>query len=254
LEIVARISGTGVGAGPYKRRVISLQEFADRARAAFEEIPPEFRERVAGPVIVPDARRHPEVRGVFTLGECVHAPDFAGGGELSSTVVLYYGSFVELAARDPDFDVEAEIVETVRHEVQHHVEDQVGHPGLRDLDWAEDQNERWRQGRDHRPRFWRAGEPWGAPGSGLRAVGRDVFLEVDLPESDWLRAAREGLVLRVEDDEVEIAAGELEDEEEAFEFEGLGRSEHRGPAGDLVVVVRRRRRGLLDWLRKERPA
>lgn len=226
-----------------------LEEFAERVQRAFEEIPPEFRERVAGPVVLPDAKRHAEVRGMFTLGECVHAPDFGAGEPLQSTVFLYYGSFEEIARRDPRFDVAAEIVETVRHEVQHHVEDQVGHAGLRDLDWAEEQNERWREGRDHSPRFWRAGEPFGDPADGLRAVGHDVFLEVPLRRDEWRRAAEDGLVLSVRGEEIEIEPGEVDPEggEEAFEFEGLGRSVHGSAPGDLVVVLVRRR-GLLERL------
>lgn len=222
--------------------MIPPDEFARLAREAFEEIPPEFRERVDGPVVVPDARRHRDIRGMLTLGECIHAPDFAGGGELASTVVLYYGSFEEVARRDPSFDVEREIVETVRHEVQHHVEDRVGHPGLRDLDWAEEQNELRVQGRDHAPQFWRAGEPFGDPADGLRAVGPDLFREIELRDEEWQRARRDGLVLHVRDEDLEIEPGELADDEEIFEWEELGRDD---PPGDLVVVIRRRR-GFLD--------
>lgn len=231
--------------------MIAFEEFAEKVRAAFEEIPPEFRERVSGPVVVPDARRHAEVRGMFTLGECIHAPDFAGGGELASTVVLYYGSFAELAARDPRFDVEAEIVETVRHEVQHHVEDQVGHAGLRDLDWAEEQNQRWRDGEDFAWGFWRAGEPFGDPALGLRAVGTDLFLEVELRDDEWERARREGLVLDVRGERVDVAPDDLADDEETLEFEGLGRSLHGSEPGDLVLVVTRRRTsGFFDLFRR----
>lgn len=224
--------------------MIPIDVFRARVRAAFEEIPPEFRERVSEPVVVADARRHGDIRGMMTLGECVHAPDFAGGAELTSTIVLYYGSFEELARRDPSFDVDAEIVETVRHEVQHHVEDRVGHAGLRDLDWAEEQNELWRAGREFRPRFWRAGEPWGHPDDGLRSVGRDLFLELELRREQWESARRDGLVLSVErsipGEEIEIPAGEIEEDEEVFEFEGLGRSVHGSDPGDLIVVVSRR--------------
>ena len=226
-----------------------FEEFEAKVRAAFDEIPPEFRDRVDGPVVVRDSRRHAEIRGMQTLGECVHAPDFAGGGELVSTVILYYGSFEEIARRDPAFDVDAEIVETVRHEVQHHVEDQVGHAKLRDLDWAEEQNELWRQGRDFAPDFWRGGEPVGDPGDGLRAVGSDVFLELDLRADEWETARRDGLVLAVRGEEVEIPAEEIEEDEEIFEFEGLGRPLAGSEPGDLVVVLRRRR-SLLDVFRR----
>jgi predicted Zn-dependent protease with MMP-like domain len=252
--------------------VLSFEEFQEKVRLAFEAIPPEFRERVEGPVVVRDARRHKDIRGMLTLGECIHSPDFAGGGELASTIVLYYGSFEELAHRDQSFDVEAEIVETVRHEVQHHVEDAVGAAKLRDLDWAEEENAKWVEGRDFAPNFWRAGEPWGNPEEGLRAVGRDLFLEVE--------ARRDGLVLTVRGEELEIEPGEIEEEEEIFEWEGLGRDDdhhgHGKPAasgkpdgrakrssapvrhrprpepGDLVVVLRKRKR-ILDFFRRRKP-
>jgi predicted Zn-dependent protease with MMP-like domain len=223
---------------------MSYEEFAAAAARAFEEIPPEFRERVQGPVVLRDAKRHREVRGMLTLGECVHAPDFSGPGELWSTVFLYYGSFEELARRDPSFDVEAEIVETVRHEVQHHVEDMVGHPGLRDLDWAEEQNERRLQGRPYAPRFWRAGERVGGEGGldeDVRAVGADLFLELELRPDEWERARRQGLDFTVGGEEYEIDADELREDEEVFEFEACGREDHGGEVGDLVLVVRRRR-------------
>ena len=223
---------------------MEFDAFAAKVLAAFEEIPPEFRERVNGPVVVPSAKRHKEIRGMVTLGECAHAPDLAGHGELWSTVYVYYGSFMDLARRDPSFDVEEEIVETVRHEVQHHVEDAVGHRGLRDLDWAEEQNERWKQGDDFADLFWRAGEP--VPGEDhLRAVGTDLFLEVELPPAEWERARREGLELAVLGEVHDIAPGEMEGDDETFEFEGAGRSLHGSERGDLVVVLRRRR-GFFD--------
>lgn len=260
--------------------MLSFEEFQEKVRLAFEAIPPEFRERVEGPVVVRDARRHKDIRGMLTLGECIHSPDFAGGGELASTIVLYYGSFEELAHRDQSFDVEAEIVETVRHEVQHHVEDAVGAAKLRDLDWAEEENAKWVEGRDFAPNFWRAGEPWGNPEEGLRAVGRDLFLEVELPPLEWDEARRDGLVLTVRGEELEIEPGEIEEEEEIFEWEGLGRDDdhhgHGKPAasgkpdgrakrssapvrhrprpepGDLVVVLRKRKR-ILDFFRRRKP-
>lgn len=231
--------------------MIPFDEFQRLAREAFEEIPPEFRERVEGPVVVRDAHAHKDIRGMLTLGECVHSPDFAGGGELQSTVILYYGSFEEIARRDAHFDVEREIVETVRHEVQHHVEDQVGAPKLRDLDWAEEQNELWRQGRDFAPNFWRGGEPFGDPDERLRAVGGDLFHEVELREDEWEEARRDGLVLTVRDEELVIEPGELEEDEEVFEWEELGRSEHGEPPGDLVVIVRKRK-SLLGLFRGRR--
>jgi predicted Zn-dependent protease with MMP-like domain len=230
---------------------MELDAFTAEVRAAFEAIPPEFRERVNGPVVVPDVKRHKEIRGMVTLGECVHAPDPAGHGELWSTVYVYYGSFLDLARRDPSFDVEEEIVETVRHEVQHHVEDAVGHRGLRDLDWAEEQNARWKDGEDFQDLFWRAGER--VPGEeDLRAVGGDLFLEVELPRSEWERARREGLEFTVRGERFDVEPGEIEEDEETFEFEGAGLAHHGAAAGDLVVVLRRRR-GFFETSRRSAP-
>src|SRR5437016_4137720 len=99
--------------------VMTLPEFEEKARTYFDEIPPEFRERVQGPVVVAERKGHRRVRGMLTLGECVHAPNWHGEEPPLSTVFLYYGSFAALASRDPDFDLDGELRETIRHEVQH---------------------------------------------------------------------------------------------------------------------------------------
>ena len=54
------------------------------------------------------------------------APTRPGQEPFRSIVHLYYGSFVALAENDPSFDVEAELKETIEHEVQHHIEDRAG--------------------------------------------------------------------------------------------------------------------------------
>ena len=54
---------------------------------------------------------------------------------MRSIVHLYYGSFVELARRDDGFDFDAELVETLEHEVKHHLEDKAG---VRDLEEEDD--------------------------------------------------------------------------------------------------------------------
>jgi hypothetical protein len=218
-------------------------EFEDKARTYFDEIPPEFRERVQGPVVVDGRKGSPRVRGVLTLGECVHAPSWHSDEPLLSTVFLYYGSFAAVAARDPDFDVDAELRETVRHEVQHHIEDMAGVNRLRDYDWAAGENAKRRNGEKHAPNFWRAGEPVKGDGD-LRMLDGDLFLEVPLSRGEWDDARRDGLVVTVAGEELEIPAGEIERDEEIFEFDGpfdVESAFHHEPAdGDLVVIVRRR--------------
>jgi predicted Zn-dependent protease with MMP-like domain len=223
---------------------MDLAEFEEKARAYFDEIPPEFRERVQGPVVVAERKGSKRVRGMLTLGECVHAPSWHREEPLLSTVFLYYGSFAAVAARDPEFDVDAELRETVRHEVQHHIEDMAGVNRLRDFDWAAEQNVKRKNGEKHAPNFWRAGEPVkGDPD--LRMLDGDLFLEVLLPRGEWDDARRDGLVVTVGGEELEIPAGEIEEDEEEFEFDGPFGVEsafhHERADGDLVVIVRRRR-------------
>ncbi|MCG3133364.1 MAG: hypothetical protein HMLKMBBP_00513 [Planctomycetes bacterium] len=240
---------------------MDFEEFRRRAQEAFDAIPREFRERVLGPVCVERTKRQKDGPRMLTLGECVHAPDFAGSPELHSTVFLYYGSFREASRVSPGFDWEAEIVETVRHEVQHHVEDQVGAPKLRDEDWLQDQNERRRAGLDHRPEFWRGGEVLPSQLGGRWAVGADVFVERTLSPDEWDRASREGLRVPIEpafdgDEpwEAEIDPSEIGTDASSFtiELEDGGRPDHGDGPGDLVLVLRKKRRGFLDLFRRKK--
>jgi predicted Zn-dependent protease with MMP-like domain len=228
---------------PSIRPVMDLAEFEEKARAYFEEIPPEFRERVQGPVVVAEPKRHKRVRGMLTLGECVHAPSWHSEEPLLSTVFLYYGSFAAVASRDPDFDVEGELRETVRHEVQHHIEDMAGARGLRDYDWAAEEHQKRLSGEKYVPNYWRGGEPV-KDHADLRMLDGDLFLEIELSRAEWEDARRDGLVVTVAGEELEIPGAELEHDEEIFEFDGPFEVEsalHHEPAdGDLTVIVRRR--------------
>jgi len=228
---------------PTIRDVLDVAAFEEKARAFFDEIPPEFRERVQGPVVVTDSKRHRRVRGMLTLGECVHAPTLSSEEPLVSTIFLYYGSFASIAARDPDFDVDAELRETVRHEIQHHIEDMAGVKRLRDFDWAAEQNALRREGKKYVPNFWRVGERV-KEGHDLTMLDGDIFFEIDLPHSAWEDARRDGLAFTIAGEELEIPGDEIEHAEEVFEFEGPFDVEsefHHEPAdGDLVVIVRRR--------------
>jgi hypothetical protein len=230
--------------GGYPRRVMSVAEFEERAQAEFAEIPYEFRESVLGPVVVAEAKGHRRVRGLLTLGECVHAPGLSSEGQLLSTVFLYYGSFAAIAARDPDFDVEAELRETVRHEVQHHLEDMAGVNRLRDYDWAAEQNALRKAGKPHGKNFWRGGERV-KDGSDLRMLDGDLFLEIELSPAAWRDAQKDGIVFTVGGEELEIPGDEIEEAEEVFEFDGPFDVEsefHHEPAdGDLVVIVHRKK-------------
>ena len=80
-------------------RVMELAEFERSALAYFHEIPPEFRERVTGPVVVAGHKGHKRVKGLVTLGECVHAPRWNAEDPLSSTVMALAASTSSTARR-----------------------------------------------------------------------------------------------------------------------------------------------------------
>jgi hypothetical protein len=121
-----------------------------------DAIPPVFREGIAGLVVERETVSHPTLPGVYTLGECVTQdwPDPLGGqGELQSHIVLYHGSFEGLAGDDPQFDWEAELWETMLHELLHHREAAAVEDALDRFDWAVDQNYLRLAGRPFDPTF-----------------------------------------------------------------------------------------------------
>ncbi|MDP9349901.1 MAG: metallopeptidase family protein [Gemmatimonadota bacterium] len=170
---------------------MTFAEFEARAREVFAEIPGEYRSGVDGLEVERGIAFHPELPGIYTLGECrtEHYPtEFGGAGEVRSIVVLYYGSFLRLSREEPEWDWDEEIFETVTHEVRHHLESLASEDALEVQDWVEDQNFLRREGREFDPSFYRDGEP-AVPG--VYRVDGDRFLERELtPEEE-----REGSVV-----------------------------------------------------------
>jgi hypothetical protein len=163
-----------------------FEQFERQAHEIFRSIPATFREGISGLVVHPKRVTHPHLDDYETLGEC--EPDFmtGDGGERTSTVHVYYGSFASLARRETSFEWDDELRETIEHEIRHHLEDRAGAPDLRRQDWAEEQNERRRGGASREPLFYRAGEErepdefW---------VEEDCFLEVRLSRGMLKRLA-----------------------------------------------------------------
>ena len=155
VSIRARWSGT-----PAERAgAPGLARFRETAASMWEEIPETYRAGVEALVVEEEEARHPEMPGIFTLGECVseHWPSAYSeeGGDVRSRVILYYGSFHELSARDPGFEWGGEIWETLLHELLHHREFAAAEEGLEVYDAAVDHNFRRRAGRDFDPDFYR---------------------------------------------------------------------------------------------------
>jgi hypothetical protein len=156
---------------------MDLETFTAVAEAAWDEVPEAYKEGIDGLVISRKAERHPTLPDIYTLGYCdteSYLSDFVSPETTRSTIRLYYGSFRRLAKMDPDFDWEAEIYETVQHEIRHHLEWLAGEDQLGGVDYAMDEAFKRREGQDFDPWFYQHGDPMGR---GVYVVEDMVFLE-----------------------------------------------------------------------------
>jgi predicted Zn-dependent protease with MMP-like domain len=217
---------------------MTLPEFEALAEKAWTEIPVDFKAGIDGLVIEKDAHWHPEHEDIFTLGECVtesYPSDFGGPDTIRSAVVLYYGSFHEIAADDVEFDWEHEIRETLQHELQHHLEHLADEDGLGDLDYAVEQNYHRLEGEPFDPFFYQAGE---AIGDRRFRVEDDVFVEMRARTHDAVSYPLDWLGVRyavaIPASDVDVLFVVLEEMPEV--------------RGDLCIV-RIRRKGVMGTLR-----
>jgi len=226
------------------RPIPDYDAFSARAKAIADSIPPQFLEGVEDVVVHRELKKSPILDDVVTLGECESSPLAArmrqgDGDAVRSIVHLYYGSFVDLAGSDPGFDVDAELRETIEHEIQHHIEDKAGVHGLEDDDDLFDAHARFRADLDVPAGWYRQGERL-APG--VFAVDLDLFVELPLRKAEFvgLRGKRKELSILGESVDVELP--EDADPEEVFTLEGGGLLEDEdddspdAPAGDLHIV------------------
>jgi hypothetical protein len=211
----------------------AFRRLIDRLSA---EIPAEYLEGVAAVEVSPKTVPHPTRAEIYTLGECI--PVHGEGGEITSRVVLYHGSFRALAGLRTDFHWRDEAWETLTHEVRHHLEWRANADALEEYDWAAEQNFARHDGHRFDPLFFQSGE---AVEPGVYRVDDDVFLDRvvrALPptlEVTW-HGGRYA---------VTVPSGPLP---LFLTLEGV-----RDPPPGEVVVVLRRKPGLLDLLRKTAP-
>jgi hypothetical protein len=121
---------------------MKFDEFERHARQVFEEIPDTYKAGIDGLEVSREAVPHPTLPDVFTLGVChteEHLSSYGSPETTRSFIVLYWGSFRGLAARDPEFDWEHETWETLTHELRHHLESLAGDDALEDVDYAADE-------------------------------------------------------------------------------------------------------------------
>ncbi len=163
---------------------MTFDDFERAAHAAFESIPADYRAGIDGLVVDRAAEAHPHLPEIWTLGHCdteAYPSDFESAETVRSTIRLFWGSFQKLADQDDDFDWEAEIQETVEHEVKHHLEALAGEDALGDVDAVMEQDFRRSEGLEWDPEYYR----WGEEISPGVFVAEDlVFIEVELSASD----------------------------------------------------------------------
>ncbi len=120
---------------------MTFAEFQRTAQEMLDEIPEEFVKGLQGLHVLGEARAEPDLIGVYRMGEYLDPgfDSFLGGNPgLGRHIALYYGSFAALAKNNSSFDWEAELWETLTHELQHHVESLAGDASLIEEDRRRD--------------------------------------------------------------------------------------------------------------------
>jgi hypothetical protein len=183
------------GGGWVSPDIMDLATFERRAFELWEQIPPRFREGVTQFVVEPGVFRKEEFEGGWCFGTCEPDPlmDLIPGAPVSSIIRLWFGSFVAIEADQGELEWEEELEETIRHELQHHLEWRAGVDHLGDEDDLQDENERRLSGAPFTPWFHRWGTQLGAT---AWLADDELFLEQEVPEADWARVLREGIEVR----------------------------------------------------------
>ena len=167
--------------------VMTFDEFFRVAQEAFEGVPEAYREGVDGVTAVEAVETHPGLPDVLTLGECLtqsFSSEWQGPETTRSRVVLYYGSFRKMAEDDPDFDWEGEVLETLTHELQHHLESLADEDALEAVDYAVDESFKRERGEAFDPWYFQWGQP---AGEGVWRLEDEVYIERVLTTQEFDR-------------------------------------------------------------------
>ena len=214
-----------------------LSDFQALVQRLVAEMPEEFTRGVSEIAVSPGTVPHPVRGDIYTMGECIPeiGSEAAGPGQVRSRVVLYHGSFRELARLDPDFDWRAEAWETLTHELRHHLEWQARTAELEAFDRAAEHNFARHDGQVFDPLFYLDGEEV-APG--VFQVDDDFFLDRVVRQLP----ARVEFIWHGRRYRVPVPAGL--GAPCFLVVEGVSQP----PQGELVVVLRRKA-GLVDLVR-----
>ena len=216
---------------------MDFDRFATRAEEILAEVPEEFLRGIVGVDAHRLRKAHPHISGVYTMGECSgdEVADRTDPGGMLSRIHLYHGSFAALARADEDFDWEAELRETILHEVRHHIEDRAGILDLLEEDAMEDALARWHAGHEFPDGWYRRGEPME---DHVWRVGDDIFVELRLRETEFAGLLGTVPELVVLDEPFEAEVPEDLEPGELISFPGEGLERPAGGSGDLHLVLR----------------
>lgn len=106
-------------------KTMTFEQFADLADELWDEIPERFKQGLQGVHVLEHFKPDPQEPGLVRLGEYRHPgfPSVLGGFQgIGRHIVLYYGSFAQVARGRRSFDWEGEVWETLVHELRHHLE------------------------------------------------------------------------------------------------------------------------------------
>ena len=156
-------------------------DFESMVRKMTKELPPEYFDGVVAVDVSPKTVPHPTRSEIFTLGECIPLPTGPDAGEegVQSRIVLYHGSFQELARLEAGFDWRGEAWETLTHELRHHIEWRARRGDLEAFDRAAEQNFARLDGESFDPLFYLDGE---VVAPGWYQVDDDRFLDLTVRE------------------------------------------------------------------------
>jgi predicted Zn-dependent protease with MMP-like domain len=102
--------------------IFSIDQFTQWLEEAVERVPPRYLRELTGGFNVQEECR--QEGDYYILGEYIE------DGQLGGFIVFYYGSFVNLLEDEPEQVWIEEIIETVFHEMQHHLESMAGRDDL----------------------------------------------------------------------------------------------------------------------------
>jgi hypothetical protein len=106
----------------------SFDKFCDLADAIVRQIPEMYLKGISGIYVTPGEVRDEEIPHLYILGHYHH------GGYLEPSIEIYYGSFRRSFQGLAPSQIEAELWETIAHEMRHHLEENAGLHNLEDYD------------------------------------------------------------------------------------------------------------------------